>query len=603
MTLRLLGRRLQADALDRPFDAASGPFFAAELSPTRTECAAAAAIVVALALCWFVATAISHRSGPWDNVEQLVWTQALQWGYYKHPPLPTWMLTAATLAFGPGIQTTWALGVTCVAIGLWLTWRLGCDLIGVRRATVGLLLSSTIAYYSVRALYYNHNVAMLPFVAAAALLLHRALRDGRLRQWVGFGIAAGLGALCKYQIVVFVVCWGWAAMSSMRARPDLSIRPDLSALANKQHLSDEDASMNERVPPDMHTSARRPVRPPSDAGRRASRGAGLAAAVIAASVVVAPHLLWLIQNDFLPFQYADRQLERLSGVQAWLGNMVSFAAAQFSRAAPIILAMGLCVWRLSRHSRATGRRTMPNGPIARWIDRAFGGSRADESMHAAPPSQAAWRFLLLVGLGPLALTWAIGLADVHLEGHWGTPELLALGLVLGARWPAAGSLRTLAALAGVVAALQLVMASGFALGRGLVPHLTGTIARSTYPASDVAEAIAAQWHARTDAPLALVAGETWEAGAVALNVSPRARVLIDGDAGKSPGVTADSIARCGAMVVWDTSRETDLPASVVQLRQAGEAFGTAKVRWSDSARARPVVLGWAMIPPPAAGCR
>ncbi|NMM79160.1 hypothetical protein B2J89_21205, partial [Acidovorax sp. SRB_24] len=31
-------------------------------------------------------------SPPADNIEQLSWMRSLQWGYYKHPPLPTWML-------------------------------------------------------------------------------------------------------------------------------------------------------------------------------------------------------------------------------------------------------------------------------------------------------------------------------------------------------------------------------------------------------------------------------------------------------------------------------------------------------------------------------
>ena len=40
-------------------------------------------------LLWTLLPALSHRAPPWDNIEQLVWSQSLQWGYYKHPPLPT----------------------------------------------------------------------------------------------------------------------------------------------------------------------------------------------------------------------------------------------------------------------------------------------------------------------------------------------------------------------------------------------------------------------------------------------------------------------------------------------------------------------------------
>lgn len=525
--------------------------------PTRAERATAVAIVVALALGWFAATAASHRSGPWDNIEQLVWAQAVQWGYYKHPPLPTWLLAAATLPFGPRVEVTWALGTACVAIGLWLTWRLGCELMGARRATVGLLLSSTVAHYSVRALYYNHNLAMLPFVAAAALLLHRALRDGRPRQWIGFGLAAGLGALCKYQIVVFAACWGAAVLVARR----------------------------DGTPAGTTVT-----------GGGIGRGAGLALAALAGLLVVAPHLVWLVEHDFLPFRYADRQLERLDGARAWLGNLALFASAQLGRCAPVALAVALCAWRLRRRSRPEAEEPVvgAGAPQAGAAHAAFGPGACEAD---APPSRADWRFLLLVGLGPFALTWVLGVAKVRLEGHWSAPELLALGLVIVARWPAAGTRRALTTATVVVAALQLVMAVGFAFGRGVLPHLTGRLARSVYPVQEVADAVAAQWRMRTDAPLALIAGETWEAGMVALNVSPRARVVIDATLDKAPGVDAGMLARCGAMVVWDTTREAELPAAVIRLREAGIERGTVAVAWSDASRARPIVLGWSMLAP------
>lgn len=502
-------------------------------APTRAQHAAALAIVLLLALGWFAATAASHVSGPWDNVEQLVWTQALQWGYYKHPPLPTWMLAAATLPFGPVIQVTWAMGVACVAIGLWLTWRLGCDLIGPRRATVGLLLSTAVAYYSVRALYYNHNLAMLPFVSAAALLLHRALRDGRARQWAGFGLMVGLGALCKYQTAIFLACWVAAALACARR------------------------------------------------GRRPGRlgpVAGLALAAGCAAAVIAPHAAWLVANAFPPFRYAGEQLGAVSGATGWVSNLAGFLGVQLARCVAVALAMAAIAWRLGRLARS---------------------APAPDPIDFAPPAAGrAWLFLLLVGLGPIALTLALGLAGVHLETHWGTPELLALGLLAAARWPAAGSPRAIAAAAAVVAGLQVLMAAGFAIGRGAWPHLSGVLARSTYPARAVSEAIDAQWRARTRAPLVLVAGETWEAGAVALNLARRARVLIDADPARSPGVDAAALARCGAMVVWDTSREPELPEGVRRLRAAGTVRGTVSVGWSGAARARPIVLGWSMIEPP-----
>lgn len=516
--------------------------FAAPASPTRAERATALAVVVSLALGWFTAVASSHVSGPWDNMEQLVWTQALRWGYYKHPPLPSWLLSAVSLPFGPRVELTWAMGVACVAIGLWLTWRLGCELLGARSALLGLLLSTMVAHYSVRSLYYNHNLAMLPFVSGAALLLHRALRDARLQHWIGLGVVAGLAALCKYQVVVFAACWAAAIACAPRQGP---LGP-----------------------------------------RQVSRTVGTAAAATAAAVVVVPHVLWLVQTDFLPFRYADEQLKRLDGFGAWLANLGRFTAAQLARCAPVAIAIAICAWRLRRRA-----------PAKQAEQSAEAGASSAMTVTHPIASPDARRYLLLIGLGPIALTWMLGLAGMRLEGHWSAPELLALGLVVVAYWPASRHPDALRQMLWVVGSLQCALALGFAVGRGLLPHLTGKLTRSVYPVTQVADAVLRQWQTHTTAPLRLVAGETWEAGAVALNVAPRALVVIDGNWIKSPGVEPQTVARCGAMVVWDVGREAQLPATLKQLRASATTRGVLTVPWSTAQRAQPVRLGWALIPP------
>ena len=46
-----------------------------------------------------------------------------QWGYYKYPPLFSWLLYVFFRCFGA--LGPYLLGQLCVALVLWLTWRLG----------------------------------------------------------------------------------------------------------------------------------------------------------------------------------------------------------------------------------------------------------------------------------------------------------------------------------------------------------------------------------------------------------------------------------------------------------------------------------------------
>ena len=93
---------------------------------------------------WSVFTGISHRAPDWDNMEELVWASGLEWGYYKHPPLPTWILYGLVSIFGRPVWLTFFTGQLSVILTLWLVWKLGCEMTTQSRALVATLLLSLI---------------------------------------------------------------------------------------------------------------------------------------------------------------------------------------------------------------------------------------------------------------------------------------------------------------------------------------------------------------------------------------------------------------------------------------------------------------------------
>ena len=52
------------------------------------------------AAVWLGLLAFTSLSPPVDNIEQLIWVHSLEWGYYKHPPLPTWVIWLPASLFG-----------------------------------------------------------------------------------------------------------------------------------------------------------------------------------------------------------------------------------------------------------------------------------------------------------------------------------------------------------------------------------------------------------------------------------------------------------------------------------------------------------------------
>ena len=169
------------------------------------------AVLVSLILSMFGIVWLAHLSytslsPPTDNIEQLTWVGSLEGGYYKHPPLPTWLFWLPAKLFGATALTSYGVGAVCTLGTLALLWRLLLNLRGWRYATVALLAVLCITYHNGRLYYYNHNVVLMGFVAASAALCWKAHSTRRLRWWVALGAALGLGALAKYQIAVTMAC-------------------------------------------------------------------------------------------------------------------------------------------------------------------------------------------------------------------------------------------------------------------------------------------------------------------------------------------------------------------------------------------------------------
>ena len=154
------------------------------------------------ALVWLWHLDFTSLSPPVDVLEQLTWVRSLEWGYYKHPPLPTWLLWLPVKVFGWAAWTVYATGAATTLAALAIYWRLMARLRGESHALVALLAAACITYYNGRLYYYNHNVVLLLASTACAALTWQAFEARQLRWWLALGLAIGLGALAKYQIVV-----------------------------------------------------------------------------------------------------------------------------------------------------------------------------------------------------------------------------------------------------------------------------------------------------------------------------------------------------------------------------------------------------------------
>ena len=297
---------------------------------------------------WQVIPRVVGTAPPSDNFEQLSWAEHLAWGYDKHPPLPTFVLWLFERVFPPGIPLTYALGGLEVATLFLLVWWITRHLLDDRRAIVAVLLVTCVTYYTRRLHFYNHNTGLLVAYALSVACVFKAAQTGRLVWYVLLGVTWAAGLLSKYQMVVGIACN--ALFIIWIGRREL-LRPLLC----------------------------------------------LAVAAVACSILLIPHVLWLVDHHFPSFAYAARFVGAHLPWWERPADVVAFLLDQVMRVAP------LAAWLFILMRLPVGHAA--ELPVAAMRDR---------SVLAGP-------LLAIHSWGPLAMMCSLSiLFGTNLEMHWGT---------------------------------------------------------------------------------------------------------------------------------------------------------------------------------------
>lgn len=497
-----------------------------------TGAPAAAAWCLAHLALWGTAFAVAFEAPRLDGAEQLVWGYALQGGYWKHPPLPSWIMHGLLEAFGPSTALTYVAGQACVALALAIAWRLGSEFMDERRSLAALALSSLIVFYNASADAFNHDLALLPWLAGGAWLFLHAVRSGRWSLWVLTGVAAGFAMLTKYAAAVHFASFAlWCVLDRRR--------------------------------------------------RTAANFAGLAVAALTATIVLSPHLAWLLAHDRQPLRYATAVVELHDGTR--LAGLARFAGG----VGVALLPPALVAWVALR----------PAVPAAR-ASRGFAPDRS---------------FLWIAGTVPFALTLLIGVAaGANLPVHWATGGLLLTGWLVLDAWPGemdpARLRRTLIA----AAAAHVVLCLGSTAVGPFVAAANHAPGRTNFPSKTLAEAARSTWDKYEPTPLRLIVSDTWIGGNVVAHWKGRPpAVLADGLPVRAAWIPPDAVRRCGALVLLDLSPDAGgdpfVQAGLAAHFERAGPRGAWELPWpGEAAPPRGPVrawIRWGVIPPqPGATC-
>jgi 4-amino-4-deoxy-L-arabinose transferase-like glycosyltransferase len=308
--------------------------------------------------------------------------------------------------------------------------------------------------------------------ALAGYAFHAALRRGHLAHWVMLGIGIGLALWAKYFVVVLAAPLALFLLLDRQARHAL-----------------------------------------------AGPGPWIAAAV--ALAIMAPHLVWLVANDFLPFAYASARSAPSRGLLDHVLHPAVFAVSQALFLIPALLIAAALFWP---------RRGTPAAGTADAFDR---------------------RIATLLAFGPAATTMALSAVTGRgTIAMWGYPLWLFLGLwiVLTARilLEPARVARVAAAWAVVFAIFAVVFIANYSV----LPRFDHRYRAAFYPGTRLAQELSRGFRAATGRPLVYVVGSMWDAGNVAHYAREQPRALIDGEPRRAPWIDLGDLRSKGAVVVW-----------------------------------------------------
>lgn len=185
--------------------------------PARRERAVVVVLLAYIAV-WTLYAVVAKwgQAVHYDMAELVAWSREPALGYYKHPPLPTWLVEVWFSLFP---LTDWAyylLAMVSAGLALWISWRLFGYYLDPGKRVAAFALLTLIPFYNFLALRFDYNAALVPLWAFATFCFIRSFEARTLAWAVLAGVAAAGAMLSKYWSIFLLVSFALATLADPR---------------------------------------------------------------------------------------------------------------------------------------------------------------------------------------------------------------------------------------------------------------------------------------------------------------------------------------------------------------------------------------------------
>ena len=148
---------------------------------------------------WTLVPSITNQNLPLDTIEALAWGSNLDWGFNKHPPMSALLVEIFYQIFGANDWSYYLLSQLCVVFSFFIIWKLSKDFFDDNiLSLLSVLLLEGIYFFNYTTTEFNVYVTELPFWSLSIFFCWKALRTNFVRHWILFGSFAAFGVLSHY---------------------------------------------------------------------------------------------------------------------------------------------------------------------------------------------------------------------------------------------------------------------------------------------------------------------------------------------------------------------------------------------------------------------
>ena len=157
-------------------------------------------------IIWTLIPSVSNVNLPLDTIEALAWGSNLDWGYNKHPPLSAWSIEFFYQIFNNHDWVYYFLSQIFVVFSFFVVFKFAEDFFESRiHSLLSVLILETIYFYNFTTPEFNVNVCQLPFWALTVYYCWEGIKKNDNITWLLFGAFAALGVLSKYLFLYLLI--------------------------------------------------------------------------------------------------------------------------------------------------------------------------------------------------------------------------------------------------------------------------------------------------------------------------------------------------------------------------------------------------------------